>query len=482
MTDDQNQTGSDSFADLLDQYSPEAGSPLRVGEKVKGSVVAMDESSVFIATGSKVDGVIDAEELKDKEGNVTCAVGDELDLYVVAITQGEVRLSRSAGSAGSAMALTEAFENGVPVEGKVTAQCKGGFNVEVMQRRAFCPVSQIDSRFVENPEEYLGQTFQFMITRCENNGRNVVVSRRVLLEAQQEESRKEYMKTLNEGDVVDVCITRLTNFGAFAELAPGVEGLIHISELGWARVQSADEAVTQGDTLRAKVLKIESTAKGLRIALSAKQVMEDPWNTVADRLAAGTVVEGKVVRCTPFGAFVEVLPGIEGLVHISEMSWTRRILKAEDVVIPGDTVSVKIKDIDSAKRRISLSLREAEGDPWDGAAEKFAPGTEVTGTVEKCAKFGMFVNIAPGITGLLPQSRISAAPKSGLAGCKPGDTVTLAVMEINPAERKVTLTTKDAARQEDAEIPASYRVQPKSSQGGGFGTLGQALKDALNKK
>lgn len=480
MTDEQNQAGVENFEDLLDQYTPEEGSSLRVGEKVKGTVVAIDDSSVFIATGSKVDGIVEAEELKDAEGNMTCAVGDELDLYVIAIAQGEVRLSRSAGSAGSALALAEAFENAIPVEGKVAGQCKGGFNVEVMHRRAFCPVSQIDNRFVENPEEYVGQTFQFMITRCENNGRNVVVSRRTLLEAQQEESRKEFMKTLNEGDVVDVRVTRLTNFGAFAELAPGVEGLIHISELGWARVQSADEAVSQGDVLRAKVLKIDTTEKGLRIALSAKQVMEDPWNTIADRLAAGSIVEGKVVRCTPFGAFVEVLPGIEGLVHISEMSWTKRVMNAEDIVSAGDKVSVKIKDIDASKRRISLSLREAEGDPWENVSATFTPGTEVTGKVEKCAKFGVFVNLAPGVTGLLPQSRISAAPKSGLANCKPGDTVTLAVLEVNAAERKITLTTKDNMEQEEVEVPSAYRAQPKPA--GGFGSLGQALQDALKKK
>ncbi len=475
MSDDQIQAGTDNFADLLEQYAPDGGSALRIGEKITGSVVAIDNNSIFIATGSKVDGVVDADELKDTEGVLTCAVGDTLDLYVTSISQGEVRLSRIANSA---MALMDAFESNIPVEGKVAAQCKGGFTVEVMHRRAFCPISQIDNRFVENPEDYLGQTFQFLITRCENSGRNVVVSRRTLLEAQQAESREAYMKSLTQDAVVDARITRLTNFGAFAELAPGVEGLIHVSELSWARVQNPDEFISQGDTVRVKVLKIENTEKGLRIALSVKQVTEDPWTTVTQRLTPGSIVEGKVSRCTNFGAFVEVAPGIEGLVHISELSWTRRITNVEDVVTAGERVGVKIKDIDTARRRISLSVRDAEGNPWEDAATRFTPGATVTGTIEKRAQFGLFVTLAPGITGLLPQSHINAASEQALGNAKPGDTVQLTVLEVNAADRKITLTTKD-----DLESPVSFKNYEPSPQktATGFGSLGQALQDAMKK-
>ena len=213
------------------------------------------------------------------------------------------------------------------------------------------------------------------------------------------------------GDTVEGRITRLASFGAFMELAPGVEGMIHLSELSWSRVNSADEAVAVGDMVRAKLLSVSKDDKGrTRISMSRKKAEGDPWLQAADRLAAGTVVEGKVVRIAPFGAFVELLPGVEGLVHLSEMSWTKRVNKAEDVVNVGDVISVKIKEINVESRRISLSLRDAEGDPWQDADQRFAAGTVVTGTVESRSQF---VSLAPGITGLLPAGVIKNAKNSG---------------------------------------------------------------------
>lgn len=231
----------------------------------------------------------------------------------------------------------------------------------------------MDSVSVADAEALVGRTMQFLIIRVENRGRNIVVSRRALLDRERQENLEKVLASLNVGDTVEGRITRLASFGAFMELAPGVEGMIHLSELSWSRVNSADEAVAVGDMVRAKLLSVSKDDKGrTRISLSRKKAEGDPWLQAADRLAAGTVVEGKVVRIAPFGAFVELLPGVEGLVHLSEMSWTKRVNKAEDVVNVGDVISVKIKEINVESRRISLSLRDAEGDPWQDADQRFA--------------------------------------------------------------------------------------------------------------
>lgn len=404
-----------SFAEMLaeQEKGEEKQARLTPGQRVTVHIVAITNDTVFVSTGSKVDGIVDREEL-EVDGELPYSVGDTVDLYVVTVNPQEVKLSKIVRGAGSLSALEDAKTASLPVEGKVIGQVKGGYAVEIMKRRAFCPVSQIDLHPLEDPESVVGKTYPFLITRLEQSGRNIVVSRRVLLEKEQAENREAVLATISVGDTLEATVSRLAPFGAFAELSPGVEGLIHLSELSWARVAQADEAVSVGDRVRAKVLSIDSTDKGSRISLSVKQVTEDPWKNVQERLNAGEVVSGKVLRTTPFGAFVEILPGIEGLVHISELSYERRVTKTEDIVVVGDAVSVKIKEIDPIKKRISLSLRDAAGDPWATVTETFAIDSDVTGTVEKRAQFGIFITLAPGITGLLPNSvaQHSSAKKS----------------------------------------------------------------------
>lgn len=431
-----------SFAELLEAYSGRSEDALQVGDKVSVRVIAIGKDAVFVDTGTKIDGSVERAELLDEDGNLTCAVGDSLDLFVVAREEGEIRLSRAISGAGGLQMLQEAHDNRIPVEGKVQATCKGGFDVRVLQQRAFCPVSQIDIRYVETPEDYVGQTFPFLVTQFEARGRNIVVSRRRLLEQEREASREAFMAELTPDAVYEGRVMRVVPFGAFVELVPGVEGLVHISELSWSRVAEAGDVVREGDRLTVKVLGVKAGEKGQapKIALSHKQAGDDPWNTEGTRFKAGDVVTARITRCAPFGAFAELVPGIEGLIHISELSFVQRIRKPEDVVTPGETVSVMIKSVDRDSRKISLSLREAGGDPWQTLSEKYRSGQVVEGIVEKKAAFGLFVTLEPGITGLLPKARWRDAIDPGrLENAKPGERLAVAVENIDIEQRRISL-------------------------------------------
>jgi small subunit ribosomal protein S1 len=391
MSDDtqaEKTTSSDeNFAELFEQYSEGAGDSVRLGDQLQGTVISIGEKSVFVDTGTKIDGVVDREELLDEHGECTCAVGDSLTLYVVARSEHEIVLSKAISGVGGLTLLQEAFDNKVPVEGMVMEACKGGFTVQIMKRRAFCPVSQIDNHYVEDTEPFIGNTYEFLITRLEENGRNIVVSRRSLLERQQKEAAQSFMQKVSVGDILEGKVVRIKEFGGFVELVPGVEGMVHISELSWSRVQRPEDVVALGEKVKVRLLGIDQLDNGqLKISLSMKQAMTDPWDDVTEKFHPGDKVLGKVVRCAPFGAFVELVPGVDGLVHISEMSYTKRVLKTEDEVKPGEMVSVIIKTIEPDKKRIALSIRETYGDPWADVAAKYTKGQAVHGTVEKKRK------------------------------------------------------------------------------------------------
>ncbi|MDR2488371.1 MAG: 30S ribosomal protein S1 [Desulfovibrio sp.] len=472
-----------SFAEMLARHEREEApqSRLAPGQRVSARIVAVTADTIFVSTGSKVDGIVDREELEE-DGQLSRREGDMLDLYVVTVSPQEVKLSRILRGAGSLTALEEAKEAGLPVEGKVIGQIKGGYAVDIMKRRAFCPSSQIDLRPLGDPETPVGKIYPFLITRLEKNGRNIVVSRRSLLEREQRENRDALLEEIKEGDVREAVVSRLTPFGAFVELAPGVEGLIHLSELSWSRVARADEAVSAGDAVRVKILGIAKEDKGARISLSIKQTAGDPWKEVEGRFAAGDILSGRVTRNAPFGAFVEIAPGIEGLVHLSEFSYEKRVIKADEVVAPGDTVSVRIKELDTAKKRISLSMRDVEGDPWGTIGRTLAVDAELTGTVEKHTPFGLFVNLSPGVTGLLPNSVIHASPcRKTLEKLKTGDAVAVRVKEIDEGKRRVSLAPageeNPAAEEKDWK-----RHAPKTAPAPVVGPLGLALRAAMKKK
>lgn len=486
MSDDMNgidnepeeETEEEDFATLFESYSASVNADLQVGDKVEAKIIAIGETDVFLDAGSKIDGVAEKSEFLDDQGEMPFQVGDRITLYVVSMDESEIRLSKAISGIGGLNTLKEAYANRVPVEGTVSQTCKGGFHVTMLQRRAFCPISQIDLKFVENPDEYVGQTGQFLITQFEGNGKNIVVSRKKLLAREQEKAAKEFYDTLTIDAVLDGRVVRVLPFGAFVELVPGVEGLVHISELSWSRIEHPEQVVSAGDPLPVKVLEIktEEGSSKKKIALSAKQVEDDPWTTAGDSFEIGTKITGKVTKCVKFGVFVEIAPGIEGLVHISEMSYTQRVIHPEDVVSPGQTVSVLVKEIDLAKRRISLSLRDAEGDPWLNAAEKYRVGQAVEGVVEKKMDFGYFIVLEPGITGLLPKSNFAkAANPAKIENSKEGDTITVIVEKVAVEDRKITLGPADLAEE------GNWKDFSKDD-GSSMNPLAEKLKKALKDK
>ncbi|RJQ65211.1 MAG: 30S ribosomal protein S1 [Desulfobacteraceae bacterium] len=467
----------ESFAEMFEAYSAGMKENLRVGDKIHGRIISISDSSVFVDTGTKTDAVVEIEELKDDKGQLPYGVGDTLDLYVVAADENEIRLSKAIAGAGGLDMLKDAFSGAIPVEGRVQQVIKGGFQVEVLKRRAFCPISQIDTHYVDAPEKYVGQSYLFLIKKLTESGRNIVLSRRDLLEAEHKKAGDAFMKELAVDQVHTGRITRLMPYGAFVELVPGLEGMVHISELSWSRLEKPEDAVQPNQMLRVKVLRIEQGKKGSKIALSSKQVESDPWDRLAEHIRPGHKIQGKVTRCTDFGAFVEIQPGVEGLVHISEMSYTQRVHRATDVVQPGQSVSVVIKEIDLGKRRIALSLRDAEGDPWAEVERNFVKGQPVDGILEKQEKFGIFVRLAPGVVGLLPKSTLSrAANAAQIDRLKPGDPIAVTIESINAAERKISLKPRDGGDEEE------WRRFKEKAENPTLGALGEKLARALKKK
>lgn len=476
--DEKMEQQEESFAELFEQYSAGINQEINQGDRIEGKIISIGSSSVYVDTGTKSDGVVDKIELCDESGECPYKIGDKIELYVVSVTESEVILSRALSGSGDDLVLREAWKSRTPVEGKVKEVIKGGFHIDISGKRAFCPISQIDVSFVENPETYVGESLTFFITRYEEKGRNIVVSRRELLQIEIDKKKKEFFKKVKAGDVVDARITKLMPYGAFAELIPGVEGMIHISELSWSRVEKAEEAVNAGDQVKVRILSIKETEGGKhpKIALSIKQTAGDPWELAGTHFHAGDQVTGKVMRFAPFGAFVEIAPGTEGLVHVSEMSYTKRILRPEDALSLGDTVQVVIKDVDTEKKRISLSIKDAHGDPWAGISLKYPLGKPLTGTVDKKESFGLFVVLEPGVTGLLPKSKFSQSSEaSAIDKLKSGDSIQICVESVDEERRRISLTLISSDSTEDWKsfVPSESK---------NLGTMGELLKNAMKKK
>jgi small subunit ribosomal protein S1 len=468
----------ESFAELFEAYSQGMNEELQLGDKIRGKIISIGRESVFVDTGTKTDGVVDKAELLDENQELPFNEGDIIELYVVFYDGNEIRLSKSLSGIGSLRVIGEAFRKVVPVEGKVKGLCKGGFHVEVMGKRAFCPVSQMDLKYVENQDEYVGETFPFLITKFDENDKNVVVSRRELLKEEQEKRIKAFFEGMSIGMQLEGKVTKLMPYGAFIEIIPGIEGMVHLSEMSWSRTERPEEIFKTGDMVTVKLIGMEEGKQPgkMKLALSIKQMTGDPWNSAEDQFRVGDKIMGKVTRCVKFGAFVEIAPGIEGLVHISEMSYKRRVLKAEDVVSAGDTVEVMVKEIDLENKRASLSMKDAEGDPWINIREKYSVGQSVKGSIEKKEKFGYFVELEPGIKGLLPASKIAHAHESAsIEKRREGDVIVVIIEEIHPAERKITLAPGDSAEEQDWRRFTKDRAKS-------MGSFGEKLQQALNSK
>ena len=375
----------DDFAAMFaesEKGAPRARRP-RVGDMVDGKVISIGKDAVFIDAGGKAEGVLERSQVTDPEGNLRVKVGDRLEARVVSDQGGVLQLRVKLARGPEAKAeLVQAAELGIPVEGLVTEVIKGGVSVDVAGVRGFCPASQIDARFVEDLAVYVGQKLEFRITRYEPP-RNLVLSRRALVEEQKEKLAAVTRKSLVPGAVLRGKVVGFKPFGAFVDIG-GIEGMLHVSELGFSRVEKPDDVLKLGQEIDVAVLKIEPGEKGERISLSLKALANDPWNDATAHLREGQRLKGTVTRLQPFGAFVEVAPNVEGLVHISELGASRRINHPKEVVSVGQEVEAVVLGVDQERRRLSLSLSAST----DGTAEDVAAAARSHAAPAKLGTFG----------------------------------------------------------------------------------------------
>ncbi|MGI0128559.1 MAG: S1 RNA-binding domain-containing protein, partial [Thermoplasmata archaeon] len=387
---------------------------LEQGELVEGRIVAIGPEVALVDVGRKGEAVMDIAELKNADGEFEVAVGDLVQAMVVS-TSGGMMLSRKlAGATASDRQIEAAFQSGLPVEGKVEREVKGGYEVRIGRRRAFCPISQIDVRGA-NTSAHEGRVYQFRIIEYKEGGSNIVVSRRALLEDEQRASAGKVRDKIVPAAVMTGRVTSVREFGAFVDLGAGVQGLLHVSEMAWSRVSDPAEIIKAGDQITVKVLRVDEEKR--KISLGLKQFSADPWSRVPEVYKVGQVRPGRVTRVAQFGAFVELEPGIEALAHASTFEPTGRSEGWAGQVVPGMMATFEILTIDPKQKRIGVALvQEAWGRAAGvtGARSGIVPGARLTGKVERCEKFGVFVFLAPGRTGIIPSSETGIAKEGDL--------------------------------------------------------------------
>ena len=465
----------ESFAALLEQE--QTGPALSSGQVVKGRVILISADSVFIDVRDKGEGIIDRAELENEQGEFDIAIGDEVEATVLS-TEGELRLSRKLLKGAQArQRLALAVENTLPVEGTVTRETKGGYEVTVAGMRAFCPFSQMSLHRPDSSQDFLNQTFEFYVTQYSE--RNIVLSRRRLLEEQAERAAEETWQKLFPGAVLPGTVASLTNFGAFIDLG-GVQGLVHISEISHSRLGRPADHLSVGETVSVKVLSMDA-ASG-KVGLSLKALEDDPWSTVSAQLRERQVVTGRLIRMTDFGVFVELLPGVDGLLHVSEIPRSQQGL-IKEATTANQEITVLILSLDPEERRIALALAPDGLAPGDRAEElDLTVGTILTGTVERVESFGLFVRLGPGQTGLIPNAEMGT-PRGAdhRKEFPPGTAVKVAVLAVEEAGKRIRLSrAKVSAHEEQAETQAYLA---SSQQGQGFGlSLGDLLQQSKRKK
>jgi len=435
---DQAQT-SERFADLFEK----SVRTIKEGEVVQGTVLSIDNEHVHVDVGFKSEGLIPLWELMSDDGRVLVKPGDKVDVLIEETEDPDGRIVLSKEKADRLKVwdeISRAYEADEPVEGVIVARVKGGLSVDIGVK-AFLPGSQVDLRPVRNLEALMGERSQFKIIKFNKRRGNIVLSRRALLEKERERQRRETLQTLEVGQIVDGVIKNITDYGAFIDLG-GIDGLLHVTDMSWGRVNHPSEMFQVGDQLKVKVLKFDPETE--RVSLGLKQIQPDPWVDAAHKYPIGKRVRGKVVSLTDYGAFLELEPGIEGLVHVSEMSWTKRVKHPSKVVSVGDMVDAVVLDIDEGNRKISLGMKQIEPNPWSLIEEKYPVGTRVRGTVRNITNFGIFVGLEEGIDGLVHVSDISWTEQIKHPGekFKKGDEIEAVVLKIDKENEKFSLGIK----------------------------------------
>jgi small subunit ribosomal protein S1 len=435
------QTSDESFGDILSQYERSHSHKPEQGEKgLEGTIISVTAESVFVDIGYKIEGVIPladfvqaGEAVKPGDKVVVSMKGRGPDGYY---ELSRIRVERPKDWSS----LEKAFADKANIAGTVSAVVKGGLSVDVGVR-AFMPASRSGAKDAAEMEKLIGQEIRCRIIKLDVADEDVVVDRRVVLEEEDKATREKRYSEVKEGETVRGTVRSLTDFGAFVDIG-GVDGLLHVADISWSRVNKPSDVLKVGDSVEARILKVDAAKK--RISLGLKQLLPHPWDLAAEKYKAGERIRGTVTRVADFGAFVELEKGIEGLIHLSEMSWSKKARRPADVVKPGDTVDVVILGVNQADRRISLGLKQALGDPWADAAQKYPVGSIVEGSVAKMEKFGAFVQLAEGVDGMIHVGDISAEKRINHPqdAIKLGQVVKAQVLEIDAEKRRMRLGMK----------------------------------------
>jgi small subunit ribosomal protein S1 len=450
------------------------------GQTIEGTIVAIGPEVAFVDVGGKGEATIEIEELKNADGDFDVAVGDRIQAMVVSTTGGLTLSRKLARGAATERQLEDAFHTGLPVEGKVERAIKGGYEVRIARQRAFCPMSQIDILPTE-PSAHERQVYAFRIIEYKEGGKNLVVSRRALLEEEQRASAAEVRRSIVAGAVMTGRVTSVREFGAFVDLGGGVQGLLHVSEMGWSRVSDTSQVVKPGETITVKVLRVDGDQQ--KISLGLKQLTADPWSRVQATYEVGQVVTGRVTRLAEFGAFVELEPGIEALAHASTFAPTGRSEGWSTSVPAGMTGAFEILSIDLEKKRIGVALVPEGSARAGGIASsqpEIVPGARLTGKVERHEKFGVFVFLAPGRTGVIPLSETGVAREADVSKAFPvGADVEVVVLEVDASGRRIRLSVKAVLDAHEAEQLREYTEREDAAPAEKFGSLADKLRGAL---
>jgi small subunit ribosomal protein S1 len=448
-------SSTESFAALFEESL--ARQEMRSGEVITAEVISIDSDHVIVNAGLKSESVIDANEFKNDKGELEVAVGDFVKVAIEKLEDGfgSTQLSRDKAKKMEAwLDLEDAMNEGRVVKGFVSGKVKGGLRVAVNGITAFLPGSLVDVRPVKDTTPFENKEWDFKVIKLDRKRNNIVVSRRAVMEVSAGADREALMGTLTEGAVVKGIVKNITDYGAFVDLG-GIDGLLHITDLAWRRVKHPSEVLTVGEEVEAKILKFDQEKN--RVSLGIKQLGDDPWVSLGRRYPVGTRLFGKVSNLTDYGAFVEVEPGIEGLVHVSEMDWTNKNIHPGKIAQLGDEVEVMILEIDEERRRLSLGMKQCKPNPWDDFAATHAKGDKVSGQIKSITDFGVFIGLPGGIDGLVHLSDLSwtQTGEEAIRNFKKGDELQATILAIDVEKERISLGVKQLTEDPSGATPAN---------------------------
>jgi small subunit ribosomal protein S1 len=442
MSGDNDATGDEEdFAAMFEESIKD--NEIKVGRVVSGRIVQITDNDVIIDIGYKSEGHVPINQFRSSTGEITVNEGEDVDVFLERYEDehGNIQLSRTKAERMKVWEeIKRIAEEDGTIEGVVTNKVKGGLSVDIGVA-AFLPGSQIDLKPVRNLDKLIGERFEFRILKHNQKRNNVVISRRAVLEEIREKMKEQLLGKLKEGAVIEGVVKNITDYGAFIDLG-GLDGLLHITDISWGRVNHPSERITVGDTIEVKIIKYDEERQ--RVSLGIKQLKEDPWTNAAENYPVGTRVTGKVISIKDYGAFVEIEEGIESLVHVSEMSWTKKIKHPTQIVNVGDEIEAVVLSIDPDKRRISLGMKQVEPNPWDNLIDKYPVGTKIEGEIKNITDFGLFVGIENDIDGLVHISDISWSKRLKHPGelYKKGDTIQAVVLNLDTTNQRFSLGIK----------------------------------------